>query len=207
MAESDSSPTGRVRSPSFPFVALPEALQRARKLFEKEHRNLFRPVVAAAHWGYSARSSAAAQTIAALRAYGLLEDVRGELRLTDQAQHILVREPGSRERTDLLQKAALSPPVFSKLWERYGTDPPSQSWLVLDLKVNERSVEELLRSYRETLRYAGLLQQEGSAPNLSRELTLSFPLGEFKAVRRIKAEEAETLRTLFDVWLAQVTEP
>lgn len=215
MVEHDRRGGGRVRSPSFPFISLPAAVRRAGELYEAEKRNLIRMEVAVWHWGYSARSSAGAQTIAALRAYGLLEDVRGELRLTDRAQHILIREEGSRERNDLLRQAALTPPLFAKLWERYGADlPPGRSlrsWLVLELRVNERSLDDLLRSYRETLTFAGLL---GSAPEeprttlaVPRELTLSFPLGEFRAVRRIRPEEAEMMRTLFDVWLRQITEP
>lgn len=205
----------RVRSPSFPFISLPEAVHRARELYDAERRNLVHPDVAVAHWGYARSSSGGKQTIAALRAYGLLEDVRGELRLTDRAQHILVREPGSTERSDLLRQAALAPPLFSKLWERYRADLPSdknlRSWLVLELKVNENAVGELLRSYRETLQYAGLLQEGEPRPTMRvaalRDLTLSFPLGEFKAVRRIRPEETEMMRTLFDLWLRQITEP
>lgn len=205
----------RIRSPSFPFISLPEAVHRARELYEAERRNSIHPDVAVSHWGYSPKSSGGKQTIAALRAYGLLEDVRGELRLTDRAQQILVREPGSTERKDLLRQTALAPPLFSKLWERYSADLPSdkslRSWLVLELKVNERSVEDLLRSYRETLTFAGLL---GPAPGEPRpttaapqELTLSFPLGEFRAVRRIRSDEEQMMRTLFDIWLRQITEP
>lgn len=40
-----------------------------------------------------------------------------------------------------------------------------------------------------------------------RELTFSFPLGEFKAVRRIRSDEEQMMRTLFDLWLRQVMEP
>jgi len=215
MAEGDNPRGRRVRSPSFPFISLPGAVHRAQHLYEAEHRNLVRTEIAVSHWGYSARSSAGAQTIAALRAYGLLEDVRGELRLTDRARHILIQEPGSTERNDLLRQAALSPPLFSKLWERYRGDLPSdknlRSWLVEGLKVNERSVADLLRSYRETLTYAGLLQGDAPAePKVQaaaqRELSLSFPLGEFRAVRRIRPEETEMMRTLFDLWLRQITE-
>ena len=215
MVERDRRGGGRVRSPSFPFIPLPAAVHRAGELYEAEKRNLIRMEVAVWHWGYSPRSSAGAQTIAALRAYGLLEDVRGELRLTDRAQHILIREEGSRERNDLLRQAALSPPLFSKLWERYGADlPPGRSlrsWLVLELKVNENSVEDLLRSYRETLTFAGLLgeapMETRPATAAPRDLTFSFPLGEFRAVRRIRPEETGMMRTLFEVWLRQITEP
>ena len=81
----------KVRSPSFPFISLPGAVHRARELYTAERRNLVSVDVAVAHWGYSPKSSGGKQTIAALRAYGLLEEVRGELRLTDRAQHIVVR--------------------------------------------------------------------------------------------------------------------
>lgn len=211
----------RVRSPSFPFISLSEALHRAREIYDAERRNLVRPGVAVSHWGYSEKSSGGMQTIAALRAYGLLEDVRGELRLTDRAQHILVREPGTAGRSDLLQQAALSPPVFARLWERYGADLPSdkslRTYLVMDLKFNESAVEDLLRSYRETLVVAGLLPDSKEAPpppdpgkgsevSAPRDLTLSFPLGEFRAVRRIRPEEEESFRLLFSLWLEQIKE-
>jgi hypothetical protein len=210
----------KVRSPSFPFISLPEALRRARELYDAERRNLVHPDVAVACWGYSPRSSGGKQTIAALRAYGLLEDVRGDLRLTDRAQHILIREAGTAGRSDLLRQAALSPPVFAKLWERYGADLPSdkslRSYLILELKFNENAVEDLLRSYRETLAFAELLpgiRESPPPPEASRtvvasrqELTLSFPLGELRAVRRIRPEEEETLKLLFGIWLEQIRE-
>lgn len=210
----------KVRSPSFPFISLSEALRRARELYDAERRNLAHPDVVVACWDYSPRSSGGKQTIAALRAYGLLEDVRGDLRLTDRAQHILVREPGTAGRSDLLRQAALSPPVFAKLWERYGADLPSdkslRSYLVLELRFNENAVEDLLRSYRETLAFAELLPValEGPPPSepsrivtaARQELTLSFPLGEFRANRRIRPEEEETVKLLFSVWLEQVKE-
>ncbi|MES1240463.1 MAG: hypothetical protein ABUT39_02485 [Acidobacteriota bacterium] len=211
----------KVRSPSFPFISLPEALHRARELYNAERRNLVHPDVAVACWGYSPKSSGGKQTIAALRAYSLLEDVRGDLRLTDRAQHILVREPGTAGRSDLLRQAALSPPLFAKLWERYGADLPSdrslRSYLVLELKFNGNAVEDLLRSYRETLAFAELLgggesspppPEPARAPQVAalRDLTLSFPLGEFRAARRIRPEEEETFKLLFSLWLEQIKE-
>ncbi len=210
----------RVRSPSFPFISLPEALHRARELYDAERRNLVQPDLAVSHWGYSPKSSGGKQTLAALRAYGFLEDVKGELRLTDRAQHILIREPGTAGRNDLLRQAALSPPVFDRLWERYGADLPSdkslKSYLLLEMKFNEGSVEELLRSYRETLACAGLLPDgkevsfppalQPAPPAPPDDLTLRFPLGEFRAVRRIRPGEEETLKLLFNVWLQQIRE-
>lgn len=218
----------KVRSPSFPFISLPGAIHRARELYAAERRNLVSADVAVAHWGYSPKSSGGKQTIAALRAYGLLEEVGGKLRLTDRAQHILVREPGSSERSDLLRQAAVSPPLFSKLWERYGADLPSdkslRSYLVLDLKVNESSVEDLLRSYKETLEDAGWISGGATSPppvrdavpeaepnrTTPRELTLSFPLGdnwgELRILRRVRSQDVPKLQQLFEFWLDQIRE-
>jgi hypothetical protein len=102
----------KIRSPSFPFIGLREAEEKARVLYEAERRNPALPEVAAAHWGYSAKSSGAMQTIAALRAYRLLAG-EGMVRLTDSAVRLLLDDPGSRERAELLRETALAPRISS----------------------------------------------------------------------------------------------
>lgn len=192
----------KVRSPSFPAIDLGDAVERARALYEAERRNAARPEIVVTHWGYSPKSSGGLQTIAALRAYGLLEG-EGTARLTDRAMRLVLDDPGSPERTRMVREAALAPPVHARLWERYGADLPSdknlRSFLILELGFNEGSVDLCLRNYRETLSFAGLgagaKQEEApppplpspaaSAPLLERaavpspdpsDLTLSFPL-------------------------------
>ena len=219
----------KVRSPSFPFIDLREAAERARTLHDAERRNGVRPEIAAAHWGYSAKSSGAMQTIAALRAYGLLEG-EGMVRLTDRAAHLLLDDAGSPERARLLREASLSPPVHAQLWERYRADLPSdrslRSFLVLELGFNEGAVDLCLRNYRETLSFAGLVAGPKAAepplPSPAPErplplttpsdLTLRFPLlhgnqVELRVLRKIPPREAEQLRRLFDLWLEKITEP
>ncbi len=210
----------KVRSPSFPFISLPESIHRARVLYEAERRNPVSPEVAVSHWGYGPTSSGGRQMIAALKAFDLIEDIQGRLRLTDVGQHLVVREPGSPERNVLLRQVALSPPLFRKLWDRYGADLPPvsslRSYLVLELKLNPNSVEDLLRSYRETVAVmaapavsatpATPATPEPAPPAGAANLTFSFPLGEFRAARRITSEEEATLRVLFEIWLQQVRE-
>jgi hypothetical protein len=196
----------KVRSPSFPFISLPEAIQRARLLYEAERRNPVSADVAVAHWGYAPKSSGGRQTIAALKAFELMEDVNGRLRLTDVGQHLVVREPGSPEHNVLLRQVALSPPLFRKLWDRYGPElPPPQSlrsYLVLELKLNENAVENLMRSYRETVAAIST----APAPDSPEDLALRFPLGELRVLRRLRSDEEKTLRTLFELWLEQIRE-
>ena len=122
MSEAESKK--KVRSPSFPFIGLREALDRARAFYEAEQRNAARPETAAAHWGYSPKSSGGKQTIAALRAFGLL-DGDSLVKLSGRALRIVLDErSGSEERERLLQQAALMPPIHARLWERYGAELP-----------------------------------------------------------------------------------
>ncbi len=222
----------KIRSPSFPFIGLREALDRARTFYEAEQRNAARPETAAAHWGYSAKSSGGKQTMAALRAFGLLE---GDLlvKLSGRALRILLDErEGSEERLRLVQQAALMPPVHGRLWERYGADFPSPQTLrlslILDEGFNENSVDDFLTEYRETLEYARLLsgvaREEKEArterpapppppqPRISAEVDpVVFPLldgnaVEFRIRRKISPEEAEDLRTMFELWLRKIVE-
>ena len=223
----------KVRSPSFPFVGLREALDRARAFYEAEQRNAARPETAAAHWGYSAKSSGGKQTIAALRSFGLLEG-DSLVKLSGRALRILLDErEGSEERSRLVQQAALMPPVHARLWERYGAALPSPQTLrlslILDEGFNENSVDDFLTEYRETLEYARLMGEpaheaktEPAAPAVSAapppkpaaEAAIDpvvFPLldgnaVEFRIRRRISPEEAEDLRLVFELWLRKIVE-
>ncbi len=223
----------KVRSPSFPFVGLREALDRARAFYEAEQRNSARIETAASHWGYSPKSSGGKQTIAALRSFGLL-DGDSLVKLSGRALSILLDERGdSEERRRLVQQAALLPPIHGRLWERYGAELPSPQTLklslILDEGFNESSVDHFLTEYRETLEYARLLagpaREETAAertertappPPPVREAAPSaaiepvvFPLldgnaVEFRIRRAISAEEAEDVRVVFELWLRKI---
>lgn len=148
------------RSPSFPFVDLETALDRAEKFRLEEGRNSARPEVAVTHWEYSAKSSGGKQMLAALRAFGLLEG-EGMVKLTDAAYKILIdKRPDSLERDALVREAALRPAIHRQLWEEYGAAPPSDLNLRHELLIkhafNENSVDNFLREYKRTVAFAKL---------------------------------------------------
>ncbi len=232
MDETDST-RRKVRSPSFPFISLREAIDRARAFHEAEQRNSARPETAAAHWGYSPKSSGGKQTIAALRAFGLIE---GDtlVKLSGRALRILLDErEASEERERLVKQAALMPPLHSKLWERYGAELPSDKTLrlslILDEGFNENSVDDFLTEYKETLEFARLRLAEGARPRpeptavpspappprpISGSLEVDpvvFPLldgnaVEFKIRRKISPEEVDDLRQMFEIWLRKIVD-
>jgi len=232
MNEAGSDQPRKVRSPSFPFISLREARARARAFYEAEQRNSARPETAAAHWGYSPKSSGGKQTIAALRAFGLLEGDTA-VKLSGRALRILLDErEASEERERLLKQAALLPPLHSRMWERYGAELPSAQTLrlslILDEGFNENSVDDFLTEYKETLEFAKLRMAEGVRPKpepapavpspppprtsgTSEVDPVVFPLldgnaVEFKIRRKISPEEAEDLRTVFELWLRKIVE-
>jgi hypothetical protein len=81
MAMTDTRPasTGqRDRSPSFPFIPLKAAIERLIAFEEHHKRTPAAPDRLGPAWGMKANSSQAQQTLAALKAYGLLETRRGD---------------------------------------------------------------------------------------------------------------------------------
>ncbi|HEX6862088.1 MAG TPA: hypothetical protein VF414_04685 [Thermoanaerobaculia bacterium] len=222
----------KVRSPSYPAVNLREALDRARTLYEREHRTELSPELAVSYWGYGPSSSGGRLIRKALETFGLLEG-DSRVRITDRAVRLLVDE-GGPERDRLIRETALLPPLHAKLWERYGANPPAprelRLKLILDDGFNENSVDGFIGTYLETLDFAGLRggrpePAPPAPPPLAPLKSLPppqprpaaevdpavFPLldgnaVEFKIRRKISPEEAEDLRAMFEIWLRKIVE-
>lgn len=216
----------RVRSPSFPFISLREAVDRARVFFREEKQHAAPPEVAVAYWGYSSlKSSGGPRTVAALRAFDLMEG-DDRIRLTNRALALLRDDTSPAEKRRLLQEAARLPQAYRVVWDEYQADLPSDANLGSFLErigFNPEAVVGFLRNYRETLRFAGLLTEtlpgaaslpppspafEPQAPN-SAEIIERFPLSdgelEVRLPRKVTRREAEQLRIFFDLWLKTET--
>ena len=155
----------RTRSPAYPYLDLRSALDKAAVLWKAEGRHPAAVNVVMHHWGYKEESSTGYSCMAALKKYGLIEhDGMGEskqIRLSNLALTILLDEnPDSPSRIDALRTAAMSPRIHAELWERYGSDLPSDQslkrYLVLEKSFNEAAVDELLEEYKQTVSFAGL---------------------------------------------------
>ncbi len=155
----------RTRSPAYPYIPLPSALEKAAVLWQVEGRHPAAVNVAMQHWGYKEDSSTGYSCVAALKKFGLVDhegmgDTR-QVRLSGLALSILLdKNPDSPERRDALRAAALGPRIHAELWERYGTELPSDQslkrFLVVERSFNEAAVDELLDEYKVTMAFAGL---------------------------------------------------
>jgi hypothetical protein len=159
--------TKKTRSPQFPFIPLEKAVARARE-FEAEYRtHPARAANAVKVWGYGEKSSGGVQTIAALSAYGLMDDEGSldsrKLKLSSLAMTIL-KDARSGMRQDALKTAALKPRVIAELWSEWRVNrPPDQecvSILHLDKKFSEEAATRLLNVYDATISYAGLADED-----------------------------------------------
>lgn len=150
------------RSPSFPFISLRKAEERAKAFWEKHRRESARVAAVAPTWDYGVKSSGFAQTISAMKHFGLI-DVTGSgddrrLQLSNLGQRLVAdQREGAREAA--LKEAALRPRLF-KGYERWIDDPPSVahrlSELELDRGFNADAARAFVRAFDETVAYAGL---------------------------------------------------
>jgi hypothetical protein len=157
----------RHRSPAWPFIPLGRAMERAREFYEA-HRNSEAEVFAAnVAWGMKPKSGAGFQTVATLKQYGLISETEkpGWVRLTGLALRIIQdRRDISPERDEALKQAALMPPIFKEIWEKWGADLPKDADIEFDLVnqkgFNEDAAQGLLANYKATIQVAKLVETD-----------------------------------------------
>jgi hypothetical protein len=137
---------GLARSPNYPGVSLEHAIERARVLYRHEGRNAAPVSAILAHWGHKPGSGQGLVNVAALKKFGLLQDEGHgngrQARLTADALAIILDErPDSAERIQLIQRAALRPPIHQELWEEYQTNLPSDATLKFKLQNGKHFTE------------------------------------------------------------------
>lgn len=178
----------KMRSPAYPGINLEIALKRAKGLYDKERRNPVAYAVAVGYWGFGAKSSGGLVSVAAMKSFGLIEDIeRGAggrvIKLTDVAFRVLLDErPNSEEKAQLIKQFALRPKIHASLWRKYGAELPSDSnlkhALIFDFKFNENTVDEFIKEYKETIRFAGLKASDTLSPSGEDKIDLETTDGE-----------------------------
>jgi hypothetical protein len=111
---------------------------------------------------------AALRAIATLRNYGLIEEKNGRVIPTPNALDILLYSEDDQKYKRALQIAAITPNVFNKLFTQYGRELPSdealKAELIKDYDFNPKSVNEVINTYKSTLKEAGSLEKQDIEP-------------------------------------------
>jgi hypothetical protein len=160
------------RSPSYPFISLKKAEERAKQFWEKHRKDDARLAAVGPTWDYGAKSSGLQQTVGALKQYGLLEDAGSgadrKVQLTELGRRLVAdQREGAREAA--LKEAAMRPRLFQE-YRRWIGDMPSESHclseLELDRGFNSAAALAFLKSFRETISFAGLRDDDTLSSNL-----------------------------------------
>lgn len=166
------------RSPSYPGIPLLDAIERAKQFQKQEGKHEALVPTALTHWGYSTKSSGGLVTVAALKAYGLMDDKGSgadrKVFLTPFGLNIVMDERIiSPDRDRAIREAALMPRIMADLWERYGTDLPSHDtmrhYLRVEREFNENAVNDVIKIYIANMEFAKLNSTESADAGFSEE--------------------------------------
>lgn len=158
----------RERSIAYPSITLEAAIARIGDLQKNQGAGPFTLLDAAKGIGYSGISGASARAVAALVHYGLLERSGNTYMQSKIAQEILF--PVSDEvKTRSITQAAQSPRLFMTLIKKYtGQAIPAQlDNLLIREGVSSGASKETANTFRETLKFAGLLKNGVVLSNVS----------------------------------------
>src|SRR5437879_5540185 len=104
----------RVRSPNYPAISLPDAVQRIGQVFVKERQHLAPREVIVKGMGYGGVHGASLSAFSAALKYGLVEREGKDFRVSQCAVAIL--HPHTPiEKADAIREASLAPPLFAEL--------------------------------------------------------------------------------------------
>jgi hypothetical protein len=144
----------RHRSPGYPVIALGEAIEKARLVFQQDKRAFTTPDAIISHLGYK-KGGSARRVVSALRQYGLLDEEAGRYRVSDLGFKVLHLPEASEERMRLVRQAAQNPPIIRRVVEDFQGELPSDTTLkehlILTEKFNPDSVDSFIGVLRETL--------------------------------------------------------
>lgn len=172
MSETDDK-TKFDRSPSYPFISLKKAEERAKQFWDKHRREGARLATVAPTWGYALKSSGLQQTVGALKQYGLMEDAGSgderKVQLTDLGRRLIAdQRDGAREAA--LKEAAMRPRLFQE-YRRWIGDMPSKSHclseLELDRGFNPLAANTFLKAFTETIAFAGIGKDDTLSSSLN----------------------------------------
>lgn len=145
----------RVRSPNYPALSLPDAIQRVRDIHKQQQTTPEPRKVVVEHMGYGSMNGRALKSLSALLKYGLLDDVKDEgLKVSGRAMAILYPDPERPEaKLNALCEAGREPTLFSKIFNRWDGARPSEASLnhfLIQEGFNTNALDQVTRAFYET---------------------------------------------------------
>ncbi|WP_422374032.1 hypothetical protein [Roseibium sp.] len=144
----------RVRSPAYPALSLPDAVEMVRKVYELQQTTPEPRSVVIRHMGYTSENGRALKALSALIKYGFLDKAsESGLRVSPRAIAILFPDPDHPDaKHKALFDAAREPSLFNEFFDRWENRPSLESLKAYLVKkgFNLNSVENVARAFYET---------------------------------------------------------
>ncbi|MFE6661924.1 hypothetical protein ACFVAR_23515 [Bacillus subtilis] len=157
----------RKKSPRAPSMPLTDALERTVKLYEKEGRHATSVDVVAQGLGYKdSKNGRAAQALASLRYYGLVERPKEGYLAVSKDFESYQFAPSASIKRDLLIKMLTTPPVFAELLEKYEARLPSDATIKFDLiqkGFSSGTADNVVALFRESVGFVGYYESSPAA--------------------------------------------
>jgi hypothetical protein len=145
-----------MRSPNYPALSLPQAIEALGKLWGEAHRASVSHEAAARAMGYVSLSGPARVTIGTLRQYGLVEKPeKGHVQISDLG--IAVLHGHGEEQQRAIREAALAPDLFLELSKSHADSSPTiiTSYLITKKDFGEDGARKAAKAFKETMALAG----------------------------------------------------
>jgi len=154
-AATKATARAKERSPNYPQHSLTDCIGQILKVYNAEKKTVVDQVSVARALGYGSLSGASRSVIAALRQFGLLENVGDGLRVSELAMGILHNPPGSIERAAALMKAALSPPLIAELRATHAeaSGESLRAYLITKRKFAPEGAGRFVETFGDALKY------------------------------------------------------
>lgn len=146
----------RARSPNYPSISLPEALDKVMQVYQVQHTHRAPREVVVRSMGYAGINGASATAISALHKYGLLEGRGDDIRVSDRAMRF-ISPLNDDERRSAIREAATSPELFQELSEKFPGPLPGDDILhnyLIRNGFSKSAVSGVISAYRETMTFA-----------------------------------------------------
>ncbi len=146
----------KTRSPNYPRISLPDAIERATQVYEEESAHPASDEDIVKDLGYNTLNGTSRGVLSALKKYGLLERAGDGFRVSDDAVAIIELPPTDIERAAAVRRAAFRPTLFAELYEKYRDDLPNDKNLrhfLITKGFNPKTTDEVIHVYRDTLRF------------------------------------------------------
>jgi hypothetical protein len=158
------------RSPNYPAVSLPDAVELVERLYQREKRSPADPERVALAFGYTSLSGPARTKLSALRKYELVDETANGVRVSELAMKILFpRSP--EEKTAALREAATQPALFRELASLPGASDENLVSRLVHQGFTEQGAKLAVASFRKTM---SLAPDEASSYDESHEETYSM---------------------------------